>query len=76
MTLWGTQNESRVFGFIDDVVIRISSNDSGSQIDIRSVFRVDLGDLGQMPGVYVYFLALLMAFKEKRAKKELFICFN
>ena len=39
-------DESRVFGFIDDVVIRIIPNNGGSQIDIRSVSRVGLGALG------------------------------
>ena len=38
--------ETAVFGFIDDVVIRISAHDNGSRIDLRSVSRVGLGDLG------------------------------
>jgi uncharacterized protein (DUF1499 family) len=38
--------ETAVFGFIDDVVIRIKTSESGSQIDLRSVSRVGLGDLG------------------------------
>ena len=39
-------DKSRVFGFIDDVVIRISAIEGGSQIDVRSNSRVGLGDLG------------------------------
>ncbi len=38
--------QSRVFGFIDDVVIRILPAGSGSRIDVRSVSRVGRGDLG------------------------------
>ena len=39
-------DKSSVFGFIDDVVIRIRPNEGGSKIDVRSVSRVGLGDLG------------------------------
>lgn len=39
-------DKSRVFGFIDDVVIRISAVGGGSQIDVRSNSRVGMGDLG------------------------------
>jgi len=38
---------TRVFGFIDDVVIRVQAQDTGSLIDIRSVSRVGRGDAGQ-----------------------------
>ena len=34
------------FGFKDDVVIRITSTDKGSRIDLRSVSRVGVSDLG------------------------------
>jgi uncharacterized protein (DUF1499 family) len=34
------------FGFTDDVVIRIRGHENGSLIDIRSVSRVGIGDLG------------------------------
>jgi uncharacterized protein (DUF1499 family) len=37
-TLW--------FGFIDDVVVRIRPEGAGSRIDVRSVSRVGVGDLG------------------------------
>lgn len=37
---------TRVMGFKDDVVIRIRAADGASQIDLRSVSRVGLGDLG------------------------------
>jgi len=43
-------DQSRVFGFIDDVVIRILPGGSGSRIDVRSVSRVGLGDLGANAG--------------------------
>ena len=39
-------DKSSVFGFIDDVSIRIRATDGGSQIDLRSVSRVGEGDLG------------------------------
>ncbi|MFK8020630.1 MAG: DUF1499 domain-containing protein [Pseudomonadales bacterium] len=38
--------ETAMFGFIDDVVIRVQANDSGSRIDLRSNSRVGQGDLG------------------------------
>lgn len=34
------------FGFKDDIVIKISTNNSGSRIDLRSVSRVGKSDLG------------------------------
>ncbi len=34
------------FGFIDDIVIRIVSEENGSRIDVRSVSRVGRSDLG------------------------------
>ena len=37
---------SRLFGFVDDIVIRVSSRGSGSRVDIRSVSRVGKADLG------------------------------
>ena len=37
---------SKLFGFIDDIVIRITPEGSGSRIDVRSVSRVGLGDVG------------------------------
>lgn len=39
-------DKSSIFGFIDDVSIRIRPVNSGSQIDLRSVSRVGEGDLG------------------------------
>ncbi len=38
-TLW--------FGFVDDVVIRITPEDDGSRVDVRSVSRVGVGDIGK-----------------------------
>ena len=37
---------SVVFGFVDDVAIRIAAMENGSRIDLRSTSRVGLGDLG------------------------------
>ena len=37
---------TRVFGFVDDIVIRVRARGNGSRIDIRSVSRVGLGDAG------------------------------
>lgn len=34
------------FGFRDDIVIRIEKNDAGSRLDIRSVSRVGISDIG------------------------------
>ena len=34
------------FGFKDDVVVRITPSDSGSRIDVRSVSRVGMSDVG------------------------------
>jgi uncharacterized protein (DUF1499 family) len=35
-----------LFGFKDDIVIRVSANGSGSRIDARSLSRIGVGDLG------------------------------
>ena len=35
-----------VFGFIDDIVIRVAAVGNGSRIDLRSASRVGVGDLG------------------------------
>jgi len=37
---------SRVFRFVDDVVVRVRAEGSGSRIDMRSKSRVGKGDLG------------------------------
>ena len=34
------------FGFVDDIVIRIRREETGSRIDVRSLSRVGVGDLG------------------------------
>ncbi len=36
-----------IFGFVDDVVIRVRRDGTGSRVDIRSVSRVGKGDLGK-----------------------------
>ena len=37
---------SLLFGFKDDVVIRIGAAPEGSRVDMRSLSRVGIGDLG------------------------------
>ena len=39
-------DRSRWFGFIDDIVIRVSPSGEGSRIDVRSASRVGGGDFG------------------------------
>ncbi|MEX2241047.1 MAG: DUF1499 domain-containing protein [Burkholderiales bacterium] len=34
------------FGFKDDVVIRVEGDGAGSRVDVRSVSRVGVGDVG------------------------------
>jgi uncharacterized protein (DUF1499 family) len=34
------------FGFKDDVVVRVRPRDGGSRVDVRSLSRVGVGDLG------------------------------
>jgi uncharacterized protein (DUF1499 family) len=50
-TLW--------FGFADDVVIRIRPTDAGSRVDVRSVSRVGVSDLGTNAARIRAFLARL-----------------
>lgn len=50
-TLW--------FGFADDVVIRIRPTDAGSRVDVRSVSRVGVSDLGANAARIRAFLAQL-----------------
>lgn len=38
--------ETKVFGFKDDVIIRITPLSTGSRVDVRSVSRVGVSDLG------------------------------
>jgi hypothetical protein len=37
---------SKLFGFVDDVVIRIGAEGEGSRVDVRSASRVGVSDLG------------------------------
>jgi len=37
---------SRLYGFKDDVVARVRAKDAGTQVDLRSVSRVGMSDLG------------------------------
>ena len=39
-------DQSRWFGFTDDIVIRITGSGSGSRIDVRSASRVGRSDFG------------------------------
>ena len=45
------------FGFKDDVVIRVRAEDSGSKVDLRSVSRIGLSDLGANAARIEKFLA-------------------
>ena len=47
------------FGFADDVVIRIRPTDAGSRIDVRSVSRVGVSDIGANAARIRAFLAQL-----------------
>ncbi|MGY8814883.1 MAG: DUF1499 domain-containing protein [Gammaproteobacteria bacterium] len=38
---------SQLFGFVDDIIIRVRKENQGSRIDIRSASRVGKGDLGK-----------------------------
>ncbi len=38
---------TRIFRFVDDIVIRVRADGAGSRVDIRSVSRIGLGDLGK-----------------------------
>ena len=48
---------TRVFGFTDDIVIRVRTQGAGSRIDIRSVSRAGLGDAGMNAARIREFLA-------------------
>ena len=39
-------DRTRWFGFVDDIVIRIRPEERGSRVDVRSLSRVGVGDLG------------------------------
>ncbi len=47
------------FGFADDVVVRISDADDGSRLDVRSLSRIGVGDLGTNADRVREFLAAL-----------------
>ena len=50
---------SRWFGFVDDVVIRVSADGAGSRIDVRSVSRMGRSDFGVNAGRVRAYLAAL-----------------
>ena len=39
-------DRSRIFGFVDDIAIRITAKEGGSRIDLRSASRAGVSDLG------------------------------
>jgi uncharacterized protein (DUF1499 family) len=47
------------FGFVDDIVIRVRPTDAGSRVDIRSVSRVGVSDIGTNAARVRAFLAAL-----------------
>jgi uncharacterized protein (DUF1499 family) len=49
------------FGFVDDIVIRVTAAGEGSRIDIRSVSRQGKGDLGVNADRVRAYLAALKA---------------
>lgn len=50
------------FGFKDDIVVRVRADDFGSRVDVRSVSRVGIGDLGtNARRIMKYLVALGMA---------------
>ncbi|HWQ40241.1 MAG TPA: DUF1499 domain-containing protein [Burkholderiales bacterium] len=52
---------SLLYGFKDDVVVRITTNSDGTQVDVRSKSRVGRSDLGQNAKRIRAFLAKLQA---------------
>ncbi len=55
------QAESFWFGFVDDVAIRVRASGAGSRVDVRSVSRVGVSDLGANAARVRAFLADLRA---------------
>ena len=52
------------FGFVDDVVIRVAGDGPGSRVDLRSLSRQGVGDLGvNARRVRAYLAALAQAAK-------------
>lgn len=45
-TIFEAVDETAIFGFKDDIVVRVRPYNSGSRIDLRSVSRVGISDLG------------------------------
>jgi uncharacterized protein (DUF1499 family) len=56
-------DRSLLFGFTDDIVVRITADNGGSRIDIRSASRSGVGDLGVNAGRIRDFM---QAFKENQ----------
>lgn len=52
---------SRLFGFKDDIIVRIRAGESGTVVDVRSVSRVGRSDLGANAKRIERFLAALQA---------------
>jgi ABC-type amino acid transport substrate-binding protein len=52
-------DRTRLFGFIDDVAVRLKPEGQGSRVDIRSASRVGVSDLGKnAQRIRAYFAAL------------------
>ena len=49
------------FGFKDDVVVRVRAEGAGSRVDVRSLSRIGVGDLGTNAARVRAFLAQLRA---------------
>ena len=52
---------TRVFRFKDDVVVRIRARANGSRVDVRSVSRIGVGDLGKNASRVREFISRLRA---------------
>ena len=58
------------FGFKDDVVIRITAQEHGSKIDVRSVSRVGISDIGTNAKRIRIFLKLLKSMQSLHLEKK------
>lgn len=52
-------DRTRLFGFVDDIVVRLTPEDAGTRIDMRSTSRVGVSDLGKNAArIRAYFAAV------------------
>lgn len=54
-------DRTRCYGFVDDIVVRLSADGSGTRCDIRSASRVGISDLGKNAARIRTYLAALAA---------------